>query len=163
VPDPGGQAPWWPAPVRHTAVVRVGYLAAPLFTAAEREFNRMLAAGLRANAGALEWLVPQEFCAVHDTGHAAGAPPDFAAIFADCVAHLERAEVVVAVLDGADADSGTCWEVGYAYARGVPVVGLRTDWRPGEDGGANCMLTRSCRELCRSPDELWTCVGRAGR
>lgn len=33
-----------------------------------------------------------------------------------------------AVLDGVDVDSGTAWEIGYAYARGKPIIGLRTDF-----------------------------------
>ena len=68
------------------------------------------------------------------------------------MANLERATAVLAVLDGADADSGTCFEAGFAVARGIPVIGLRTDWRPAEDGAANCMLTRSCRVVVRDLD-----------
>jgi nucleoside 2-deoxyribosyltransferase len=122
------------------------YLAAPLFTAAEMTFNAELARRLRA-AGH-EVAVPQDFCAP-----CAGPPPDFAGIHRACLDHLARASLVVAVLDGADPDSGTCFEVGWAVARGIPVVGLRTDLRPGEDGGLpNCMLTRSCRTVVRSID-----------
>lgn len=117
------------------------YYAAPLFTDAERAWNAANAHSLRElGQGSIELLVPQEFCAALD----AGASPDFARIFAACVSHLDRAQAVIAVLDGADPDSGTCWEAGYAYAKGIPVIGLRTDWRPAEDGPANCMLTRSC-------------------
>lgn len=122
------------------------YLAAPLFTAAEQAFNAELARRLRA-AGATV-AVPQEFCAAYG-----GPPADFAAIHRACLDHLARATLVVAVLDGADPDSGTCFEVGWACARGIPVIGLRTDLRPGEDGGLpNCMLTRSCRCVVRSLD-----------
>src|SRR5688500_17150549 len=39
------------------------------------------------------------------------------------------ADLVVAVLDGTDVDSGTASEIGFAYAQGKPVVGLRTDFR----------------------------------
>ena len=120
------------------------YLAAPLFTEAERQWNAGLAADLRTALPGRELLVPQEFCAVHDT--AAGGP-DYAAIFTACLGHLERSTLVVAVLDGPDPDSGTCWEAGHAYARAVPVIGLRTDWRPAEDGAANCMLVRSCHAV----------------
>lgn len=42
---------------------------------------------------------------------------------------LERAEGVLAVLDGPDVDSGTAAEVGFAAARGIPIVGVRTDTR----------------------------------
>lgn len=130
------------------------YLAAPLFTAAEMAFNAGLAQRLRAAGRTV--LVPQDFCAPY-----AGPPPDFAGIHRACLEHLASASLVVAVLDGADPDSGTCFEVGWACARGIPVIGLRTDIRPGEDGGLpNCMLTRSCAAVVRSADEVLTAVAR---
>jgi len=49
---------------------------------------------------------------------------------------LERCDGVLAVLDGVDVDSGTAAEIGYARARGKPVVGLRTDLRPGGENPA---------------------------
>jgi nucleoside 2-deoxyribosyltransferase len=47
-------------------------------------------------------------------------------------------------MDGADPDSGTCWEVGYAY-RKKPIVLVRTDLRQtASDGsGYNPMLSES--------------------
>ena len=36
-------------------------------------------------------------------------------------------------MDGADPDSGTCWECGYAYARKKPVVLFRSDFRGSGD------------------------------
>jgi len=42
---------------------------------------------------------------------------------------LERSRVVVAVLDGADVDSGTASEIGYAFGRGKRIVGYRGDLR----------------------------------
>jgi nucleoside 2-deoxyribosyltransferase len=42
------------------------------------------------------------------------------------IAHIEACDAVVANLDffrGAEPDSGTCFELGYAVARGKPVVG----------------------------------------
>jgi nucleoside 2-deoxyribosyltransferase len=54
---------------------------------------------------------------------------------------LERADGVLAILDGPDVDSGTAAEVGYAAARGTPVVGLRTDTRrTGENDGCTVNL-----------------------
>jgi nucleoside 2-deoxyribosyltransferase len=46
---------------------------------------------------------------------------------------IERADGVVAVLDGSDVDSGTAAEIGYAVARGKPVVGYRGDFRLSAD------------------------------
>jgi hypothetical protein len=80
------------------------YVAAPLFTAAERDWNARLAAGLRA-AGH-DVFLPQE----QEPGL------DGPAIFATDVAGIDGAEGLVAIMDGPDPDSGTAWEVGYAYA-----------------------------------------------
>lgn len=42
---------------------------------------------------------------------------------------LESAHGVLAILDGVDVDSGTAAEIGFAAARGIPIVGVRTDLR----------------------------------
>jgi nucleoside 2-deoxyribosyltransferase len=98
------------------------YLAGPLFTTAEREFNAELASRLRALGH--ELFVPQE--------HPASAPTG-AAIFSKDLAGLDGADCVVAIMDGADPDSGTCWECGYAYATRKPVVLFRSDLRGSGD------------------------------
>ncbi len=133
------------------------YYAGPLFTDAERTWNQANAARLRTELPQVELLVPQEFCAVHDATEAGGAV-DRAAIFASCRDHLCAADAVLAVLDGADSDSGTAWEMGFAHARGTPIVGLRTDWRPAEDVVANAMLSRSCLTVCATLDEAVTAL-----
>jgi len=52
------------------------------------------------------------------------------------VAAIESSDLVLAVLDGPDIDSGTAAEIGFAAARGRPVVGLRTDTRLSGDNEA---------------------------
>jgi len=49
------------------------------------------------------------------------------------IEHLESADAVLAFLDGSDVDSGVACEVGWAAAKGIPVVGLRTDRRHCSD------------------------------
>ena len=52
-------------------------------------------------------------------------------------AAIRRCDAVVAVLDGVDVDSGTASEIGFAYALGKRVIGLRTDFRlAGDNLGA---------------------------
>ena len=52
-------------------------------------------------------------------------------------AAIRSCEAVVAVLDGVDVDSGTASEIGFAYALGKRVFGLRTDFRlAGDNFGA---------------------------
>jgi nucleoside 2-deoxyribosyltransferase len=110
------------------------YLAGPLFTTAEREFNDRVAALLR-QAG-YEVFLPQE-----------QEQRDMSArdIFLGDVAGVDWANVVVANMDGPDPDSGTCWECGYAY-RKKPIVLYRTDFRAAHEPDKspyNLMLTES--------------------
>jgi nucleoside 2-deoxyribosyltransferase len=48
-------------------------------------------------------------------------------------AAIDRADGVVAVLDGTDVDSGTAAEIGYAFACGKLIVGYRGDFRLSAD------------------------------
>lgn len=62
--------------------------------------------------------------------------------------------MVVALIDGADVDSGAAWELGYAYARGKPIIALRTDYRGAEEGPVNIMIERSSDALVHVADPL---------
>lgn len=118
------------------------YLAGPLFSTAEREFNAHLAQLLR-RGGHEVWL-PQE----HEDRRRTAAE-----IFRDDVAGIDSVDVVVANMDGSDPDSGTCWECGYAYGTKKRVVLFRTDFRAGDAADKapyNFMLTESAtRHLLR--------------
>ena len=45
------------------------------------------------------------------------------------VASIRGADLVLAILDGSDVDSGTAAEIGFAFALGKPIYGLRGDLR----------------------------------
>lgn len=49
--------------------------------------------------------------------------------YASDVSAIDDCDVVVALsdFDGADADSGTAWELGYAYAKQIPVIVIKED------------------------------------
>lgn len=94
------------------------YFAGPLFTWGEREQNRAITVFLR-NMGH-EVFLPQE----HEQKNATAV-----GIFDADINGLEWSEVVVACMDGADPDSGTCFEVGYAYNSPRPIILYRTDIR----------------------------------
>ncbi|QMV20407.1 nucleoside 2-deoxyribosyltransferase [Granulicella sp. 5B5] len=86
------------------------YLAGPFFTTNE------------------QWLVDEARFALHDMGfkvfspiHEIGEGPANVVAPADLFA-LENSALVFALLNGLD--TGTIFEVGYARARGIPVVGL---------------------------------------
>lgn len=121
------------------------YLAASLFTQIERKWNRMLAETLTGVVPDLEVILPQDFKPAgkyNDDKH-------YGTLFRMCVNGIDRSDAVLAIVDGVEVDSGTAWEMGYSYAKKKPVIGLRTDFRPGAEHGLNIMLSRSCRHLVR--------------
>jgi nucleoside 2-deoxyribosyltransferase len=128
------------------------YFAAPLFTQAEWRWNLELAQLLRARG--LTIVLPQESAEAMLKGSAAF---DAQSLFTRNCQSIRDADVVLAVLDGADPDSGTCWECGFAYAIGRPIIGLRTDFRGGGDDqihNLNLMLSCGCKALVTaSPPE----------
>jgi nucleoside 2-deoxyribosyltransferase len=81
-------------------------------------WNAEVAAALRAVGH--EVFVPQE----QEPGR------DVAGIFASDVAGIDWADCLVGIMDGSDPDSGTSWEVGYAYQK-KPIMLVRTDIRTG--------------------------------
>lgn len=121
------------------------YLAGPLFTQAERRWLRELGAALVARGH--EVFLPQDDASLPLLRD----PPDFHGAFESCRDAIDGCDAVVAALDGPDADSGTAWECGYAYARSRPVVVVRTDFRGGEDAGLNLMLRRSAAAVVEHP------------
>ncbi len=130
--DSGGEDP----PQRAVAVaILLGmklYFAGPLFTSPERAWNAAVTAGLRA-AGH-DVFLPQE----KEPGK------DAPGIFTTDVDGIDSADVMVAIVDGSDPDSGTSWEVGYAFGK-KPIVLVRTDFRAmaGDVGAYNPMLAES--------------------
>jgi nucleoside 2-deoxyribosyltransferase len=126
------------------------YLAGPLFTQAERDWNERLAQAL-TKAGHTVFLPQVE---TQKLPH-----PDAGLIFQTDLEGVRTAEAVVAVLDGADADSGTCFECGIAYALGIPIVAVRTDFRGGGDAlpgqvlaTINLMLSEAAAKVVWQPD-----------
>src|SRR5689334_20493882 len=98
------------------------YLAGPLFTQAEWLWNERFADELRARS--LDVILPQQRAQPMLTGHESF---DALILFKANVEAIDSAAAVVAVLDGADADSGTAWECGYAFKAGIPIIAVRTD------------------------------------
>ncbi len=107
------------------------YLASPLFSLAEQEFNRMLCSELTRLG--YEVFLPQKFCAKISS---------LRRIAKQCKLHLDWTDVVVVNLDGADSDSGTSFEAGMVYNI-KKTVGFRTDFRQSgddSDTGSNVMF-----------------------
>ena len=120
------------------------YLAGPLFSTAERDFNARLAAILREK-GHEVWL-PQE------SEQESMTPKE---IFGKDVEGIDWAEAVVANMDGADPDSGTCYEVGVGNR---PTVLYRTDIRSEAPFGPYNLMLHQARTVNRVLDLTWKTV-----
>ena len=134
------------------------YFAGPLFTQAEWRWNAKLIQAMRGKG--YDLIAPQEQAIAMLNGT---TPFDPHVLFRTNIEGIERCNAVVAILDGADIDSGTAWECGYAYKIGRPIVGIRTDLRAGGDdpkASVNLMISQSCNKLVVLPfgkrdDEAW--------
>lgn len=127
------------------------YLAGPLFSKAERDFNvslrdRLMEMGFKVFLPQVDGednlenrLHERQMC-----------------IFENDIRGIDQSDIVLAVLDGgSDVDSGTAWEMGYAYARGKKVLGLKTDFRTfGEEGIVNLMMEMSVEVLARDVEDI---------
>ena len=135
----------------------LAYIAGPLFNEGERWFVEQICA--LAEAAGFETFLPHR-----DTPPEYVIPRNPAAIFRSDLDYLERAALVVANLNGITSDDGTAWELGYAYARGVHLVGIYTDLRltfPGQV--TNLILEHSLNRMTRSLEELEEYLLRYGR
>jgi len=129
------------------------YLAAPLFSESERTYNTTIAALLRSHF--YEVYLPQ------DAGddHAVRDKKEYAQIYRRNKRAIRDADIMVAVIDGADADSGTGWEMGYATGIKKAVIALRTDFRmTGSHERVNLMLEQASK-VVTTQEELLVALG----
>jgi nucleoside 2-deoxyribosyltransferase len=123
------------------------YLSGPLFSLAEIEWGRRIKDGILEKLGdRIEVVWPHEI--------AVGSPEE---IFGSNLKALDECKIVVAILDGPQVDDGTSWEVGYHYARGGKIVGIRTDFRKAGEASeskVNTMVEASCLFIVDSMELL---------
>lgn len=121
------------------------YIATPLFSIAERKFATKLVDKIESQGH-------EVYFPVRDAGD------DFykkiyteendlwrQSIFSENKSAIDRSSFIIAILDGADVESGVSWEIGYAFSIGKKVIGLRTDFRThsSHDSFVNLMIEQS--------------------
>lgn len=129
------------------------YQAGPLFSEAEREWHTKLKARLLEAGHDPVW--PGELVSQKDVKKWGAAAPH--KIMETDLAALESCDIVVALLDGAQVDDGTAFEVGYAHCRQMPIIGIRTDFRQAGDtrkSTVNAMIEGACLIIVPSIDAL---------
>lgn len=124
------------------------YIAGPLFSTAERSFLESLDREVVAR-GFRTYLPHRDggLARTDDSGRTAG-------FFQADVHALVQCDCVLAVLSGPDVDSGTAWELGFAYALGKPLFGLYDDTREMD---LNLMIINSSH-IFRTQAELLSAV-----
>ena len=99
------------------------YVAGPLFNSHERGYLEQIAAALEG-AGYQTYL-PHRDAGVLDKSK----PDERRRVFDADLDALNACDLCVALLTGADHDSGTSLELGYLFAQGKPCFGITDDVR----------------------------------
>jgi nucleoside 2-deoxyribosyltransferase len=125
------------------------YIAAPLFSVAERQFNahlrQMIDPFFQTYLPQEDGILLAETCAATRDSDTCDSVAE--SIFRADLAAIRQADVLLAVLDGRTVDEGTAFEIGFAYALGTPCYGLQTDPRRLLPQGNNPMISRSLRRV----------------
>lgn len=119
------------------------YWAAPVFTQAERIWNRLCKEALE-KLGPYLVALPQD--RAKNFTNSSGEL-DFDPLVEDCENQAVTSDIVVVVLDGPDTDSGASVEYGMARQARRCTVGVRTDTRKSEDGHTNAMFRKLTKRI----------------
>lgn len=120
------------------------YVANGLFSIGDRYVNAQIAQALREAVAGIELYVPQENDAINDKESYANS----AQIAAADLESLQQSDVLVAVIDGVEIDSGVAAEIGAFSMLNRPIVALFSDVR--QQGTTN---TQKLQALQQDPIE----------
>lgn len=107
------------------------YIAGPLFSSHERSFLEEIVKTLSEKLSLDS--IKDVFLPHRDAGEVDVHEKNKAFIFDEDIKRLGEADIIIALLDGPDVDSGTCIELGYAYSRGKEIFGILTDFRKWDE------------------------------
>ena len=102
-----------------------GYLANGLFTIGDCLVNEIIAKEIRNKIKDIDLYVPQENDSINDKNSFA----DSITIFKADTEKLLESDFLIAVIDGAEIDSGVASELGIFSTTGKPIYALYTDIR----------------------------------
>lgn len=130
------------------------YIAAPLYSEGEREYNVKLDDFLRRIG--LTTYLPQRDGGYLEDLIGEGIPESRARrrLFARDIAALKRSAALLVVLDGRTVDEGACVELGFAFALGKPCFGYKTDPRSSIRGRDNLMIEGALLSVATTLEQL---------
>ena len=120
------------------------YFAAPLFAKSDLLYNAMLVKEIRTLSEDIDIYLPQENEAINDkTAYA-----DSKMIALADTQKVCESELMIALLDGGTIDPGVASEIGVAYAKGIPIIGIYTDSR--QQGGTHPKKIDALQEVAEN-------------
>lgn len=134
------------------------YLAAPLFTPIERQFNAHITSLIEQH---VPIFLPQRDGSLLADMLAAGVALEVAErrVYQQDLQAMRKAFGLVAVLDGAHVDEGVAFELGFMASLGRVCIGLQTDIRRALPTGNNPMLAGALQRVFSSAEELAGWIG----
>jgi len=129
------------------------YIAAPLFSDAERAYNKELKQKLKKD---FDVYLPQEdgLLLVDLIKRNITFTEASKAIFAADIKAINDTEILLIVLDGRTVDEGAALELGYAYCNGKTCIGLSTDPRRLLSLGHNPMIESCLSGIFNSAEQI---------
>ncbi|MDP4012399.1 MAG: nucleoside 2-deoxyribosyltransferase [Candidatus Nanoarchaeia archaeon] len=95
----------------------------------------------------IETFVPHRDVGVYEKG-------DSKSFFKKDSEAIDDCQVIIALLDWKLVGSGTAWEIGYAYAKGIPVIALVEDLKSINTFDRMCVMTFNSARLVENLEEL---------
>lgn len=125
------------------------YLAGPFFDDQQLKLIQKVEGTLHNNKSVKSFFSPRN--GNSDQADDIGSPRWAKATFLEDVNQIQKADVMVAILDypHANPDSGTAFEIGYAYAHSIPLVLFQAEKDP-----VNIMLSQGATAYLTSLNEL---------
>lgn len=117
------------------------YFANGLFSQADFNYNADLVAQLRAGVPNVDIYLPQENASINDKN----AYADSKMIAQADTDEVLSSAAMIAILDGPVIDAGVASEIGIAYAKHIPILGLYTDSR--QQGATNSKKLAALQEI----------------
>lgn len=131
------------------------YLAAPLFTPHEREFNLEITKIIEANPNH-EVFLPQRDGYLLDDEIKFGNDINKVKneIFQNDTTAMDNSDVIFAVLNGRVIDEGVAFEMGYGFAKGLTCWAYKNDCRQLLESGDNPMIEGAIGMRFNSIEEI---------
>ncbi len=122
------------------------YIAGPLCIEKDREFLNKVDEICKKHK--IKTFLPHRDCGLWKEGI------DFKKIAKGDIKGFEGCDLVIANLNGFNVGPGTAWEMGYAHAKGIPVIAIKTDRKVEESIEEISAIILGTTKIVRSLEEL---------